>query len=163
MTDYILNNLTETISLGNCIGQNASPGDIILLTGGLGAGKTTLTQAIGLGLGIPSTTYITSPTFSIIQEYEGIIPLYHMDLYRLGDEEELTELGIDHYLFGDGLTIIEWPDRLGSYLPPNHTTIDLSIISATRRKISILTHGHHPQNESYYFNKIIDFAPQGMK
>lgn len=131
--------LEQTLTLGRTLGKIALPGDVITLTGSLGAGKTTLTQAIGQGLEVPENYYITSPTFSLLHEYPGRIPLYHMDLYRLADEEEIEALGFEDYLYGDGLTVIEWPDRLGSLLPREHLDVELVFVSETSRK-ALLTH-----------------------
>jgi tRNA threonylcarbamoyladenosine biosynthesis protein TsaE len=118
--------LKQTMELGNILGNQAKAGQIITLAGDLGAGKTTLTQAIGQGLGVPLYYYITSPTFSILHEYPGRIPLYHMDLYRLSGEEEIEDLGLSEYLYGAGLSVVEWPDRLGSLLPKNRLHIELT-------------------------------------
>lgn len=131
--------LEQTLTLGRTLGEIALPGDVITLTGSLGAGKTTLTQAIGQGLEVPENYYITSPTFSLLHEYPGRIPLYHMDLYRLADEEEIEALGFEDYLYGDGITVIEWPDRLGGLLPSEHLDVELVFVSETSRK-AILTH-----------------------
>ncbi len=122
------------------IGRTARPGDIITLTGNMGAGKTTLTQAIGLGLMVPEEHYITSPTFSLLHEYPGRIPLYHMDLYRLADEEEIEALGFEDYLYGDGLCVIEWPERLGSLMPEDRLNIDLSFVSENSRRANLTGH-----------------------
>jgi len=130
--------LEDSQALGVRLGALAEPGDVITLTGDLGAGKTTLTQAIGRGLEVPDTCYITSPTFSLLHEFPGRLPLYHMDLYRLGGEEELEYLGFEEYLYGKGLTVIEWPDRLGSYMPAVRLEIELIITGPTAR-LAILT------------------------
>lgn len=126
--------LEESLALGRRLGQLARPGDVITLTGDLGAGKTTLTQAIGQGLEVPSTCYITSPTFSLLHEFQGRIPLYHMDLYRLADEEELEYLGFEEYLYGQGLTVIEWPDRLGEAMPDQRLAVELAIAGPASRR-----------------------------
>lgn len=124
----ILKSLQETVELGIGIGKIAEPGDVITMEGNLGGGKTTLTQAIGKGIEVPPSYYITSPTFSLLHEYPGRIPLYHMDLYRLGNKEEIEDLGFDEFLYGNsnGLTVIEWPDRLGDLMPENRLHIDLA-------------------------------------
>ena len=131
--DITLASLKETIDLGKRLGQTADKGDVITLEGDLGAGKTTLTQAIGLGLEVPSSFYITSPTFTLLQEYPGRIPLYHMDLYRLGNVEEIEDLGFDEFLYGksDGLAVIEWPERLESLMPQNRLNIKLDFSGET--------------------------------
>ena len=133
--------LAETLKFGRLLGREARPGDVFTLTGDLGAGKTTLTQAIGQGLEVPESCYITSPTFSLLHEYPGRFPLYHMDLYRLAGEEEVEELGFEDYIYGEGLTVIEWPDRLGSLMPEDRLDIELSIVSETARKVILTAYG----------------------
>jgi tRNA threonylcarbamoyladenosine biosynthesis protein TsaE len=136
-----LSSPAATSAWGRRLGELARPGDIITLAGSLGAGKTTLTQAIGQGLGVPASCYITSPTFSLIHEYPGRMPLYHLDLYRLGGENELEELGLDDCLYGEGLTVIEWPDRLGRLLPAARLHIDLSLETAEVRTAAVTAFG----------------------
>ena len=133
--------LKSTIALGQKLGELALPGDVITLSGGLGTGKTTLTQAIGNGLEVPASYYITSPTFSLLHEYPGRLTLYHMDLYRLADEGEIEALGFEDYIYGNGITVIEWPDRLGSLLPDERLQIELSFISENARKALLTGHG----------------------
>lgn len=136
-----LSSLEKTIELGRHFGSKALPGDIITLSGDLGAGKTTLTQAIGQGMGVPGDCYITSPTFSLLHEYPARIPLYHMDLYRLGGEEEFIDLGFEEYLYGNGLSVIEWPDRLSSAMPESRLHIELTIINDTSRHAELTGYG----------------------
>ncbi len=131
----------HTETLGAILGKIAEPGDVITLAGTLGAGKTALTQAIGRGLGVDPQIYITSPTFSLLHEYKGRIPLYHMDLYRLGSEEEIESLGFPEYFYGQGLTVIEWPERLGSLMPPERLHIELVISGETSRTAHLTPHG----------------------
>ena len=138
---FTLADLEQTISFGRHIGAVAQAGDVILLTGDLGAGKTTLTQAIGQGLDVDPSCYITSPTFSLLHEYPGRLPLYHMDLYRLSGEEEVEELGFEEYLYGHGLTVIEWPDRLGGLLPDSYIEIKITAPTADSRVFSLTAHG----------------------
>ena len=103
--NIVLNNPLETEAIAKIIGQKAQAGDVIVLTGDLGAGKTTMTKGIALGLGI--SQMIKSPTYTIIREYpQGRLPLYHMDVYRV--EEGADELGLDEYFEGDGLSVVEW-------------------------------------------------------
>jgi len=134
-------NLEQTKTLGCFIGSTAQPGEVFLLAGDLGAGKTTLTQFIGAGLQVPPSCYITSPTFSGLHEYPGRLPLYHFDLYRLADEEEIMELGFTDILHGHGISVVEWPDRLGIFTPGDHFTINLSIISPQQRLATITSAG----------------------
>ncbi|MFA5451813.1 MAG: tRNA (adenosine(37)-N6)-threonylcarbamoyltransferase complex ATPase subunit type 1 TsaE [Dehalococcoidales bacterium] len=121
----------HTISMGIKIGKAAMPGDAILLIGNLGAGKTCLTQGIAKGLGI--TEQVQSPTFVLAREMAGRIPLYHLDLYRLGDIAEIDGLGIEEYLYGDGLTVIEWADKGLELMPTNNLTIFFETIGETNR------------------------------
>ena len=136
-----LPDLPSTQALGRYLGETAHPGEVITLAGTLGAGKTTLTQAIGHGLQVPESCYITSPTFSLLHEYPGRLPLFHLDLYRLSDETEVEDLGLLEYLYGTGLTVIEWPDRLGSLMPEERLHIELILLSETARLAEITGHG----------------------
>ena len=106
----------ETFEVGRTIGMNAKPGQIYTLTGDLGVGKTVFTQGVAAGLGI--TEPVNSPTFTIIQEYEdGRLPFYHFDVYRIGDLEEMEEIGYDDYFFGQGICRIEWAELIEEILP----------------------------------------------
>jgi len=136
-----LPDLRTTLALGRYLGETARPGEVITLAGTLGAGKTTLTQAIGQGLEVPESCYITSPTFSLLHEYPGRLPLYHLDLYRLSDETEIEDLGLLEYLYGAGLSVIEWPDRLGSLMPEERLHIELILLSETERLAELTAHG----------------------
>lgn len=110
------NSAGETYALGEKLGRQALPGQIYTLVGDLGVGKTVFTQGLARGLGI--TEPISSPTFTIIQEYEnGRLPFYHFDVYRIGDIEEMEEIGYDDYFFGDGVTMIEWANLIEELLP----------------------------------------------
>ncbi|MGV1098305.1 tRNA (adenosine(37)-N6)-threonylcarbamoyltransferase complex ATPase subunit type 1 TsaE [Thiovibrio sp. JS02] len=136
-----LPDLAATARLGRYLGEIARPGDVITLSGSLGAGKTTLTQAIGQGLQVPESCYITSPTFSLMHEYPGRLPLYHMDLYRLTDETEIEELGFEEYFHGAGLTVIEWPDRLGSLMPGDRLEITMDFQPPASRQCRLTVFG----------------------
>ncbi|MFA6497962.1 MAG: tRNA (adenosine(37)-N6)-threonylcarbamoyltransferase complex ATPase subunit type 1 TsaE [Desulfurivibrionaceae bacterium] len=136
-----LPDLCNTLALGRYLGETARSGEIITLAGSLGTGKTTLTQAIGQGLQVPLSCYITSPTFSLLHEYPGRLPLYHLDLYRLSDESEIEDLGLLEYLYGTGLSVIEWPDRLGSLMPEERLHIELEMLNETARLAEITGHG----------------------
>jgi len=135
--NFVLPSLAATARLGQRLGELLQPGDLILLTGSLGAGKTTLTQAIGQGCGVPTSCYITSPTFSLLHEYPGRLPLYHLDLYRLGSEEEIEELGFLDYLYGKGAAVIEWPDLLGRLRPGSYLDLELTFAGETGRTVSL--------------------------
>ncbi len=106
----------ETFEVGRKIGQTAKPGEIYTLNGDLGVGKTVFTQGVAAGLGI--TEHINSPTFTIVQVYEsGRLPFYHFDVYRIGDVEEMDEIGYEDYFFGNGLCIVEWAERIKELIP----------------------------------------------
>ena len=109
----------ETQEIGVRLGQQLNPGDIVALIGDLGAGKTCLTQGIARGVGIYKDQIVNSPSYILINEYEGKMPVYHIDLYRLQHLEEIIDLGLEEYLEGDGICVIEWADRMGRLLPQN--------------------------------------------
>ena len=114
----------ETFEVGRKIGMNAKPGQIYTLTGDLGVGKTVFTQGVAAGLGI--TEPVNSPTFTIIQEYEdGRLPFYHFDVYRIGDLEEMEEIGYDDYFFGQGICLIEWAELIEEILPENRIEVTI--------------------------------------
>ena len=112
----------DTHALGVTLGQQAKPGDVCTLVGDLGVGKTVLTQGIAEGLGI--TEAVNRPTFTILQVYEeGRLPLYHFDVYRIGDVEEMDEIGYEDYFYGDGVCLIEWANLIEEILPEKYTEI----------------------------------------
>ena len=114
----------ETFEVGRKIGMNAKPGQIYTLTGDLGVGKTVFTQGVAAGLGI--TEPVNSPTFTIIQEYEdGRLPFYHFDVYRIGDLEEMEEIGYDDYFFGHGICLIEWAELIEEILPEKRIEVTI--------------------------------------
>lgn len=111
---------------------------IVTLQGDLGAGKTLLTKGLGKGLAVPDWYYLNSPTFTLINEYEGRLPLYHFDLYRLGDVDELFELGFNDYLAGPGVLVIEWPEKAASLLPSeNLINIRIEIVDSEKRQLYV--------------------------
>lgn len=117
-----MKNEEDTRDFGLDLGRSLQKGDVVALIGDLGTGKTALTKYIAQGLGIRDI--ITSPTFTIVQEYrEGRLPLYHFDVYRIGEPEEMYELGYEEYFYGDGVCVIEWADRIEELLPEGTKTI----------------------------------------
>lgn len=118
------NSPDDTVSIGRELGKLMKPGTVVCLQGDLGAGKTHFAKGVALGLGVED--HVTSPTFTLINEYEGRLPFYHVDAYRLEDEDEAYELGIEEYLYGNGITLIEWPDRIGSLLPGERLTVTIN-------------------------------------
>lgn len=129
----------QTQKLGVRIGELALPGDIFLLVGSLGAGKTCLTQGIAWGLGIKE--YALSPSFVIVRELRGRLPLYHIDLYRLDHIEEIAELGLDDYLCGSGVCVVEWAEKGLSVLPVEHLLIEIGYLSDTERSFRLKSSG----------------------
>ena len=129
----------QTQRLGAGIGELALAGDILLLVGGLGAGKTCLTQGIAWGLGIEE--YAFSPSFVIVREHYGRLPLYHIDLYRLDHIEEIADLGLDDYLYGNGVCVVEWAEKGLSLLPAEHLLIQISYLSDTERSFQLKAKG----------------------
>lgn len=114
----------ETFALGRKIGQQAAAGEVYTLIGDLGVGKTVLTQGVAEGLGIGEP--ICSPTFTIVQIYEeGRLPFYHFDVYRIGDVEEMEEIGYEDYFYGGGVCLIEWANLIEEILPPDHRRITI--------------------------------------
>ena len=112
----------ETFDLGVRLGQDACPGQVFTLTGDLGVGKTVFTQGFAKGLGIEEA--VNSPTFTIVQVYEsGRLPFYHFDVYRIGDVEEMDEVGFEDYVMGEGVSLIEWANLIEEILPENRTEI----------------------------------------
>ena len=131
--EFITNNQEETILLGNKIGKLLKKGDVILLDGDLGAGKTTFTKGIGEALNIKRT--INSPTFTIMKMYNGDINLYHMDLYRLDGLG--MDFDLEEYIFGDGISVIEWPNQAIDLLPDQYLLIEIFRTDLDGRRVSI--------------------------
>jgi tRNA threonylcarbamoyladenosine biosynthesis protein TsaE len=123
----------QTLAIGRAISGLLHPGDIVCLFGELGSGKTTLAQGIAVGLGIP-VSGVLSPTFVILRQFKtGRLALYHFDLYRLGQPQLIEEIGYSDYFYADGVTVIEWPERLGYLLPKDYLKIELRIKAADMR------------------------------
>lgn len=133
-------NEKEMHLFAEALGRKLQAGDILVLTGELGAGKTTFTKGIGLGLDIHQM--IKSPTYTIAREYQGRLPLYHLDVYRIGDDPDSIDL--DEYLFNDGVTVIEWGNLLGQALPDVYLEIIFDYV-ADGRAIKLVAHGDHYQ------------------
>lgn len=118
------NSYEETFALGEKLGKEAKLGQVYTLVGDLGVGKTVFTQGMARGLGI--TEAISSPTFTIIQEYtEGRLPFYHFDVYRIGDVEEMDEIGFDDYVYGQGVSLVEWANLIPEIIPSEHVAITI--------------------------------------
>ena len=135
MLTFTTSSAEETIILGEKIGRLLKKGDIIAMQGTLAAGKTTITKGIAKALGI--TDIITSPTFCLISEYQGTMPLYHMDVYRLDGTEDFINLGTDDMLYGDGVSIIEWSEKIMDELPSNTIVLKITPQDDGKRLIEI--------------------------
>ena len=132
---FVTHSAEETIQLGKKIGSLLQPGAIIAMEGNLAAGKTTITKGIAESLGIEET--ITSPTFTLISEYEGKMPLYHMDVYRLDSCEDFINLGVEDLMYGEGVSIIKWSERVREELPKSTITLRLEVREDGGRDITL--------------------------
>ena len=131
----------ETRQLGAELGRRIQTGTVIALFGDLGSGKTLLVQGLARGLGVPDSYYITSPTYTLINEYPGRHPLCHVDLYRIDNPVDFEEIGLYEILYTNKVVAIEWADRLHEDLPADHLNIQLEITSDESRKISLTAYG----------------------
>ncbi len=143
MEQLILETRTEesTRQLGFALGRLLEGGDIVTLWGGLGAGKTFLARAMARGLEVDPRIPVTSPTFTFINEYEGRLHLYHLDLYRLEDPDELETLPWREALYGDGVAVVEWPEKLGESLPGERLDVRIEITGPQSRRFILEAHG----------------------
>lgn len=135
---------SETQRLGRIVARAIEPGMVLGLVGPLGAGKTQFVKAVAEGLGVDRAD-VTSPTFVLIQEYAGRIPLYHFDAYRVGDLEEFLELGAEELMTGDGVCLIEWANRFEEALPPDALWVEIQQIAASSRQWEFRGTGRGPE------------------
>lgn len=134
----------ETVALGERLGRLLEPGDFIALVGDLGAGKTQFTKGLARGLEVDPDTPVTSPTYTILNIYQGRLPLYHFDLYRLEGAEEVGELGFEEYFAGRGVCVVEWAERMAEELPEAALTVSFSHSGAEERSICFEAAGARP-------------------
>lgn len=132
---FYLKNVHQTELFGQGIGEYAQAGDVICLDGDLGAGKTTLAQAIAKGLAVPQSCYVTSPSFTIFHEYPGRIPMYHFDFYRLHNHRDVEDLGFEEFFYLSGCTVIEWSERAEDILPEDRLSLRLETIGEAARRV----------------------------
>ncbi|MCT2536693.1 tRNA (adenosine(37)-N6)-threonylcarbamoyltransferase complex ATPase subunit type 1 TsaE [Aquibacillus koreensis] len=135
--EIITHTTEETMRLAEELAQLVRPGDVITLEGDLGAGKTTFTKGLGSGLGVTRT--INSPTYTIVKEYRGELPLYHMDVYRLEDSDE--DIGFDEYFHSDGISVVEWASFIEAFLPEKRLDIVIRAVDEHTRKITFYPRG----------------------
>jgi len=132
----------ETIRLGQRLGARLQEGDVVALAGELGSGKTWFTKGLALGLGVLPEEVVTSPSFALMNAYEGRCTLFHMDAYRLGTASDFLDAGLDEYLHGNGVTVMEWADRWPELLPEKHLEVRIKILDEHFREITLS--GCHP-------------------
>jgi len=140
MFSVITSSTEQTEEVGRILGTMLEPGDLVCLVGDLGAGKTHFSFGVALGLEVRDQ-YITSPTFTFVNEYEGRIPFYHIDLYRLNDPSELESIGFEEYIDSDGATVIEWAERAEDELPEEKLNVYISDVSENSREIGFFAEG----------------------
>ncbi|MBM4277536.1 MAG: tRNA (adenosine(37)-N6)-threonylcarbamoyltransferase complex ATPase subunit type 1 TsaE [Deltaproteobacteria bacterium] len=132
---------SETIRFGKQIGRFLQRGDVVALMGELGAGKTQFIKGLTQGVGVRRSAYVSSPSFTLINEYKGKIPFYHIDLYRLEEEKDAEELGLEEYFYGEGITAIEWADRILSLLPGELLRVNIHYTGKQTRSIELVAKG----------------------
>ena len=130
----------ETLAFGERLARELSPGDVVALQGDLGTGKTHMVKGMARALGIDETR-VQSPTFALINEYEGILPLYHFDCYRMESVQEALEIGAEEYFYGSGVCVIEWPERIASILPEHTIWVQLTSTGKQMRQFYIKKNG----------------------
>lgn len=138
-SDYVCTSgsVQETLQAGYELARNALAGELICLYGNLGAGKTHFTKGIASYFGIPPEE-VDSPTFILLQEYQGRLPIYHFDAYRLQSAQEAHDIGFEDYIYGDGISIVEWPGKVSELLPAERTEVHISHLSGQQRQIEVV-------------------------
>lgn len=136
-----VHSVAEMEALGRRLGELLFPGAVVALIGPLGAGKTLLVRAIAEGLGVPNRSIVTSPTFILIQEYHGRLPIYHFDAYRLSSAAEFLDLGIDEYYAAGGVCLIEWADKVADCLPRQHLEVRIGLTGESSRRLGLASYG----------------------
>lgn len=154
MIKIISNSVNETEEFGNRLGKSLKSGDIVCLIGDLGAGKTALTKSIVKGLDIDE--YVTSPTFTLVNEYDGRVHVNHFDVYRVSDCDELLDIGFEEYIYSDSVTIIEWANLIEEILPKDRLTINIKAISEHKRELIINVEGNRYKELIYNLQFTID-------
>jgi tRNA threonylcarbamoyladenosine biosynthesis protein TsaE len=142
MKTFISDSPEKTEYLGILLAGLLQPGDFVALYGELGSGKTRFAQGVAYGLGVPRETPVTSPTYSLLNIYPARVTLYHFDLYRLASDADVYDAGFDEYFYGDGASLVEWPERLSSLLPVSRLELRFSVLSEQSREIVMLPYGN---------------------
>ena len=139
--DFISHSETQTMRLGARLAKQLTTGDVLALVGEIGSGKTRWAQGVCQGLGVEAP--VNSPTFTLVNEYQGQSgPVYHIDLYRLAEGADMLTFGLEEYLYGTGITLIEWADRVANLMPNDYLVIELYHLEDTKRRIIMRPHGH---------------------
>jgi len=141
MFSLVSNSVEETVALGRELGKKLMPGDFIALIGDLGSGKTHFVQGVAEGDEMPTDVCVASPSYTLLNEYSGRVPLYHFDLYRLHGDGDIQELGFEEYFYGDGVCLVEWAERLDQELPKENLKIVFSHLDDTSRRIDFYCSG----------------------
>ncbi len=141
MFSLLSNSVEETVALGRALGKRLLPGDFIALIGDLGSGKTHFVQGVAEGDDMSTDICVTSPSYTLLNEYAGRVPLYHFDLYRLHGDGDIRELGFEEYFYGEGACLVEWAERLDQGLPAENLKIVFSQLDETSRKIDFVCNG----------------------
>jgi tRNA threonylcarbamoyladenosine biosynthesis protein TsaE len=136
----------ETLRLGEFLGKHLTSGSLVALSGELGSGKTCLTQGIARGLEVPEDLYVTSPSYTLVNEYSGRLRLFHVDLYRIENMAELNDIGIDEIMASDDVTVIEWADKMIEILPKERLFISITILDDQRRNLLLTGDGQRAAN-----------------
>lgn len=132
----ISSSVTETIQYGRSFAAQLKPGDVVCLRGDLGAGKTHFVKGLASFFEVKEDA-VTSPTFTLINEYPGKIPIFHFDCYRMKSEQEALEIGAEEYLFGEGISVVEWPEKIANLLPPESVWVTITRKGESKREIQI--------------------------
>ena len=143
-TEIISKNAQQTVMLGKRLAKYLQKGDIICLFGDLGSGKTTLTKGIAQGLRV-SRNSVNSPTFVLLNIYKGRLPLFHFDLYRLDNINDILMIGYEEFFYGEGVSVVEWAEKLKKLLPENYLSVKLSLTKNNQRLIQVFAHGRRYQ------------------
>lgn len=136
----------ETIKLGQVLGEVLEGGDIIALIGDLGTGKTIFAKGVVKGLGGNDADEVTSPSFVLMNQYQGRVPVYHLDLYRLEEERELNDLGWEEFAFSTGVTLIEWAEKIIPFLPSDYIEVNFQWLDQNTRELTFVGHGEQGGN-----------------
>ncbi len=143
---YISHDEAETLEIAASLARNFTPGTVVALTGDLGAGKTVFVRGVARSLG--ASDRVTSPTFVLIHEYRGEIPLYHMDLYRLNSKREILAIGVEDYFYSDGISLVEWAEKLEDLLPEDAVRIKISHLDDRFRQIDVWAPPREEENDT---------------